>query len=118
VRIGQYCTAIHARRKGDYQRLEDVLAYCEETGCLRCRILRYFGETPAQGNRCGNCSSCKGRKSRSKEIIKTTGAQTMTEWHRLRKPETAAAVEARLAAKNEAVLWQTAHRSFSHENSC
>jgi ATP-dependent DNA helicase RecQ len=105
--------AIHARRKGDYQRLEDVLAYCEETACLRSRILRYFGETPAQGRRCGNCSSCKGRKSRSKKIITTTGAKTMTEWHRLRKSETAAAMEAHLAANNEDVLWQTAHRSFT-----
>ena len=50
--------AIHARRKSDYQRLDDVLAYCEETACLQSRIPRYFGETPAQGHRCGNCSTC------------------------------------------------------------
>ena len=37
----------------------------------------------------------------------------MTEWHRLRKSETAAAMEARLAANKEDVLWQTAHRSFT-----
>ncbi len=37
----------------------------------------------------------------------------MTEWHRLRKSVTAAAMTECSPANNEDVLWQTAHRSFT-----
>jgi superfamily II DNA helicase RecQ len=56
--------AIYMRRKGDYRRLEDVISYCEDTVCLRSRILRYFGETSEQDHPCGNCSACRKRKRR------------------------------------------------------
>jgi len=37
----------------------------------------------------------------------------MTEWSRLRKPETATVMEGGSAANKDNILWQTAHRSFT-----
>ena len=43
-------------RKRDFQRLEDMAAYCRSRECLRMHILHYFGEPCA--DRCGNCGNC------------------------------------------------------------
>jgi len=45
-------------RKRDYQRLEDMVAYCRTRDCLRMHILHYFGEPCA--DRCDNCGNCNG----------------------------------------------------------
>lgn len=37
--------------------LQQMWDYCEERGCLRHHLLRYFGEVPAE--RCGACSNCR-----------------------------------------------------------
>ena len=39
------------------ERLKQMTFYATTTGCLRTKILRYFGETPKRA-RCGNCSAC------------------------------------------------------------
>ncbi len=39
------------------ERLRQMTFYATTTGCLRARILTYFGETPKTA-RCGNCSGC------------------------------------------------------------
>ena len=39
------------------ERLRQMTFYATTTGCLRTKILRYFGETPKM-TRCGNCSAC------------------------------------------------------------
>ena len=40
----------------DLQRLDVMVDYCKTTGCLRCFILAYFGQTNT--GRCGNCGNC------------------------------------------------------------
>ena len=39
------------------ERLKQMTYYATTGGCLRARILSYFGETP-ENPRCGNCSGC------------------------------------------------------------
>ncbi len=39
------------------ERLKQMTYYATGSGCLRARILKYFGETP-ENPRCGNCSGC------------------------------------------------------------
>ena len=106
-------SALYARRKGDYQRLDDVLAFCEDTACLRSRILRYFGETPDQGRRCGHCSACKGRKRPPSNLPTAKSAKNMKDWHSLRNSKATATIKKHSASYKEDVLWQTTHRSFT-----
>ncbi len=40
----------------DRDRLQDMIRYCTQTGCLRAFILRYFGEKTDDD--CGNCGRC------------------------------------------------------------
>ena len=40
----------------DHDRLQDMIRYCTQTGCLRAFILRYFGEKAQED--CGNCGRC------------------------------------------------------------
>jgi len=37
--------------------LRNIAEYCEQTGCRRAYLLKYFGETPTETN-CGACDSC------------------------------------------------------------
>ena len=39
------------------ERLKQMTYYATTSGCLRAKILSYFGETP-ESPRCGNCSAC------------------------------------------------------------
>ena len=39
------------------ERLKQMTYYATTSGCLRAKILQYFGETP-ENLRCGNCSAC------------------------------------------------------------
>lgn len=41
----------------EYQKLNDMVDYCNTDKCLRKYILEYFGETPDFEN-CNNCSNC------------------------------------------------------------
>lgn len=45
------------REQLDIQRIERVLAYAEEQGCLTCHLLAYFGE---EHGKCGHCARCLG----------------------------------------------------------
>jgi len=53
-------SSLYARRKADYQRLDEVIAYCEDPACHRSHLLSYFGEHLTEEYRCGNCSACAG----------------------------------------------------------
>jgi ATP-dependent DNA helicase RecQ len=46
---------IHQR---DLRQLEQMIAYCKTTACLRAYLLNYFGEEAAAN--CGNCGNCDG----------------------------------------------------------
>jgi ATP-dependent DNA helicase RecQ len=41
-----------------FRKLRQMIDYCHTSGCLRRRILRYFGETPEYG-KCENCGNCR-----------------------------------------------------------
>lgn len=56
----------------DLERLYAMVEYCEADGCLRNRLLRYFGENPMQ--ECGNCGHCR-RRTGGVELDVTTEAQ-------------------------------------------
>lgn len=43
--------------KVEYQKLNDMIDYCNTDKCLRKYILEYFGETP-KFTTCNNCSNC------------------------------------------------------------
>ena len=43
-------------KRGERQRLEALLGYCELTTCRRQVLLRYFGDHPEKP--CGNCDTC------------------------------------------------------------
>lgn len=43
-------------KERDRQRLKEMTFYCHSNDCLRCYILKYFGERAE--NFCDNCSSC------------------------------------------------------------
>ena len=45
-------------RRRDLARLDSMIGYCTERGCLRGYILRYFGELSEE--HCGNCGNCSG----------------------------------------------------------
>ncbi len=57
--------ALHARKRADYRRLEEVISYCEDSVCQRLHLLRYFGEALPREFRCGNCSACSGGTGRT-----------------------------------------------------
>lgn len=46
-------------KTGDYQKLNEIVDYCNTDKCLRAYILEYFGEKVTQGqcNNCGNCNN-------------------------------------------------------------
>jgi len=48
-----------ARRKAiDHRKLQQMIGYAREHGCLRAAILRYFGDAALNG-RCGGCGNCR-----------------------------------------------------------
>ena len=47
-------------RQGDLNRLQQMDRYCQQTGCLRGWILRYFGQ--AAPEKCDGCSACAGAR--------------------------------------------------------
>lgn len=46
-----------SNHKVEYDKLNDIIDYCNTDKCLRKYILEYFGETPSFEN-CNNCSNC------------------------------------------------------------
>lgn len=46
-----------SNHKVEYDKLNDIIDYCNTDKCLRKYILEYFGETPTFEN-CNNCSNC------------------------------------------------------------
>ena len=59
---------VHERAR---ERLRQMTFYATTGGCLRARILSYFGEKPAQA-RCGNCSSCM-RAQQERDVTREAG---------------------------------------------
>lgn len=53
-------TARNVRAQAE-ERLRQIVYYCTGRGCLRNRILSYFGEATTQ-TYCGNCSACLSKK--------------------------------------------------------
>ena len=48
-----------ARRKEiDHRKLEEIIRYAGDRGCLRGAILRYFGDA-GQSGACGRCGNCR-----------------------------------------------------------
>ena len=47
------------RRLHELRKLQDMVDYCQTSGCLRHYILRYFGQQPERDD-CGKCGSCAG----------------------------------------------------------
>lgn len=44
-------------KSGDYDKLQDIIDYCNTDKCLRAYILNYFGEQNIN-DYCGNCGNC------------------------------------------------------------
>lgn len=44
-------------KKKRYDKLEEMIAYCRTTACLRAYILKYFGQRTLS-EQCGKCTSC------------------------------------------------------------
>lgn len=44
-------------KTGDYQKLNEIVAYCNTDRCLRAYILDYFGEKDTKEH-CGSCGNC------------------------------------------------------------
>ena len=53
------------------ERLKQMTFYASGSGCLRARILGYFGEKP-EAPHCGNCSSCLAQ-SRERDVTREAG---------------------------------------------
>jgi ATP-dependent DNA helicase RecQ len=49
---------------GDYQKLQEIIDYCNTAKCLRKYILNYFGETHVQ-DKCNNCGNCNNETEQS-----------------------------------------------------
>ena len=49
--------------QGKRERLAQLYAYCETTGCRRKLLLNYFGEPVGE---CGNCDNCDAKKKRKR----------------------------------------------------
>jgi ATP-dependent DNA helicase RecQ len=47
-------------KSAEYQKLNEMVDYCNTDKCLRAYILHYFGDAEArEDENCGNCGSCK-----------------------------------------------------------
>ena len=53
------------------ERLRQMTYYATSSGCLRARILSYFGET-LEGGRCGNCSACQ-METQERDVTREAG---------------------------------------------
>ena len=64
--LGGLCETLHERfarrEKNDIARIQRVLAFIEEDGCLTQHLLRYFGEARDD---CGHCCRCEGVRATS-----------------------------------------------------
>jgi len=52
---------IEVIKQRDFQRLQAMEGYCKTTSCLRCYILKYFGEK--MNTPCDNCGNCHRKYS-------------------------------------------------------
>lgn len=79
-------------RRQELQRLNQMIDFCGMTGCLRRRILTYFGDSA--GEDCGACGNCtggrytdaaalertrRGKKPAMRETARTTGEEANDE---------------------------------------
>ncbi|MDR0397034.1 MAG: ATP-dependent DNA helicase [Oscillospiraceae bacterium] len=76
------------------QRLEVMISYATGGGCLRARLLRYFGEKPPV--RCGSCGNCAGPRI-AESILAAAQAEPAVRAARVKpKREASSAVDAEL----------------------
>lgn len=67
-------------RLRDLRRLDQMIAYCKTTGCLRAFLLHYFGqEAPASCDNCGNCTGVLEEREMTVEAQKILSAVTRVE---------------------------------------
>lgn len=67
-------------RARDLARLEQMIAYCKTTSCLRAYLLNYFGEkTEASCEYCGSCTAKTERQDITEQAQKILSAVTRAE---------------------------------------
>lgn len=54
---------------GEYEKLNEMVDYCNTDGCLRTYILRYFGEEAEEN--CKHCGNCKSEVAKQDITIET-----------------------------------------------
>ncbi|MDP0490034.1 MAG: ATP-dependent DNA helicase RecQ [Verrucomicrobiota bacterium JB023] len=64
--VGEMRARFEQREERDLERLEEVLSFFGEPGCLVLRLLSYFGEEGHEP--CGKCSSCLEKRTAEREI--------------------------------------------------
>ncbi len=67
-------------RARDFTRLEQMIAYCKTSGCLRAYLLNYFGEkTEASCENCGSCTAKTERRDITEQAQKILSAVARAE---------------------------------------
>ncbi len=74
--------SLFARKRADYERLEEVIQYCTHPECHRSHLLRYFGERLPAHHRCRNCSACAGGADDLREAAAREEAARVFQEHR------------------------------------
>ena len=64
----QMIQRFQTRERNDVDRVQQVVQFAEETGCMVRHLLQHFGEDPERD--CGHCSSCFGD---SRRVIRIAG---------------------------------------------
>lgn len=59
------------------ERLKQMTFYATTSGCLRAKILRYFGET-VKSERCGNCSYCLAAETEAERDVTKEAQQIVS----------------------------------------
>jgi len=91
----------HIAKMAAEQKLDRVMAYCEDSLCKRKHILKYFGEVYTQDN-CNSCSSCVDfeeveQKIPTKEIFPIMAEYDSELFERLRALRMKIAIERKVA---------------------
>ena len=64
-----------AVRRGDNERLNRMIRYCETKNCLRGELMRYFGQTAPRN--CGFCANCAGHRYQTAEAAAPAAKKTV-----------------------------------------
>ena len=74
-----------AVRRGDLDRLNRMIRYCETQNCLRAELLSYFGQKA--GRNCGFCANCTGHRYSDAQNALAAEARPRPTRTRRRHPE-------------------------------